>query len=165
MKHLLDSNTLIEAKNRYYSMAVCPGYWSWLLLQNQAEQLASIIPVREELIKGNDELTQWTHDNAELFQDVSDDATQDALIQVVTAVAEHAPAMSAGAMDEFLRGADPWLIARAMTTGAVVVTHEVYNAAIKRKFIIPNVCEWFGVPYMNTFDLLGKLEARFVLPA
>ncbi|WP_455923044.1 DUF4411 family protein [Pseudomonas putida] len=163
MKHLLDSNTLIEAKNRYYSMAVCPGYWNWLLVQNQAEQLASIVPVREELIKGNDELTQWAHDNGDLFHDISDADTQMAYAKVVAAVAEHAPAMHAGAMDEFLRGADPWLIARAMTTGAVVVTHEVYNAAIKRKFIIPNVCEWFGVPYMNTFDLLGKLEAQFIL--
>lgn len=25
MIYLLDSNTLIEAKNRYYGMAVCPG--------------------------------------------------------------------------------------------------------------------------------------------
>jgi len=26
MIYLLDANTLIEAKNRYYSMSVCPGY-------------------------------------------------------------------------------------------------------------------------------------------
>ena len=60
MKHLLDSNTLIEAKNCYYGMTICPGYC---------------------------------------------------------------------------------------------------------KFTIPNVCSLFGVPYMNTFELLGKLDARFVLHA
>ncbi|NBA98618.1 DUF4411 family protein [Pseudomonas sp. R5(2019)] len=46
-----------------------------------------------------------------------------------------------------------------------MVTHEVLNLETKRKFIIPNVCEMFGVRYMNTFELLNKLEARFVLPA
>ena len=37
MIYLLDSNTLIEAKNRYYGMTICPGYWSWVIrswLQN-----------------------------------------------------------------------------------------------------------------------------------
>lgn len=57
MKHLLDSNTLIEAKNRYYAMTVCPGYWAWILQQHQALEVASIVPVRDELAKGNDDLT------------------------------------------------------------------------------------------------------------
>lgn len=30
MTYLLDTNTLIEAKNRYYRMAVCPAYWRWI---------------------------------------------------------------------------------------------------------------------------------------
>ena len=30
MTYLLDANTLIEAKNRYYRMTVCPAYWSWV---------------------------------------------------------------------------------------------------------------------------------------
>lgn len=34
---------------------------------------------------------------------------------------------------------------------------------IKRKYTIPNVCSLVGVSYMNTFELLGKLDARFVL--
>ncbi len=29
--HLLDANTFIEAKNTYYSFAVAPGFWGWLL--------------------------------------------------------------------------------------------------------------------------------------
>ncbi|SOS42319.1 hypothetical protein CFBP3840_05314 [Pseudomonas syringae] len=48
---LMDSNTLIEAKNRYYGMTICPAYWQWLLLQNQTFFLASIGPVKDELTK------------------------------------------------------------------------------------------------------------------
>ena len=212
MKHLLDANTLIEAKNRYYGMTICPGYWSWLLLQNQAFELASIVSVKDELTKGKDELAEWAKDHAGLFHDISDDETQAAFGQVAAAIAELGDKMKVGALEEFLGGADPWLIAnrplknvgeaaetrqkrpkkrslrvvnehfeavfnavsatqvvfqrpaKAMTTGATLVTHEVLNREVKRKFIIPNVCEMFGVPYMNTFALLNKLEARFVLP-
>lgn len=163
MKHLLDSNTLIEAKNRYYAMTICPGYWAWILQQHHALEIASIVPVRDELAKGNDELTQWVKSNASLFENSSDQQTQVAFGSIVSRIAEQVPMMKAGALEEFLEGADAWLIAKAMTTGAVVVTHEVYNPDIKRKYTIPNVCSLFGVPYMNTFELLDKLDARFVL--
>lgn len=164
MKHLLDANTLIEAKNRYYGMTICPGYWSWLLLQNQAFELASIVSVKDELTRGKDDLAKWAKDNASLFHEIDDDETQAAFGRVAAAIAEQSEKMKIGALEEFLSGADPWLIAKAMSTGATVVTHEVLNREAKRKFIIPNVCEMFGVPYMNTFELLNKLEARFVLP-
>lgn len=161
MKHLLDSNTLIEAKNRYYGMSICPGYWSWLIHQHQALEIASIVQVRDELSIGNDELTQWVKENAEIFDEASDANTQAAFASIASKMAEQIPLMKPGALEDFLAGADPWLIAKAMSTGAVVVTHEAYNPQIKRKFTIPNVCEVFGVPYMNTFELLNKLEARF----
>lgn len=165
MKHLLDSNTLIEAKNRYYNMNFCPAYWQWIRIQNQLLEVASISFVADELKRGNDELAQWAKDNANLFLDVSDDSTQAAFIEIAQAVSEQAPAMKDGAFDEFMSGADPWLIAKAMTSGAVVVTHESYNPEARRKFLIPNICELFGVQWMNTFELLQKLDAKFVLPA
>lgn len=42
--------------------------------------------------------------------------------------------MKAGALDEFLSGADPWLIAKAMTMSATVVTHEQLNLAARRNY-------------------------------
>ncbi|MHA4965645.1 DUF4411 family protein [Pseudomonas extremorientalis] len=39
-------------------MTVCPGYWAWILQQHQALEIASIVPVRDELARGNDDLTQ-----------------------------------------------------------------------------------------------------------
>ena len=72
--------------------------------------------------------------------------------------------MKAGALEEFLDGADPWLIAKAMTTqDAVIVTHEQFNLQMRRKYSIPNVCQHFGVPWVDTFELLSRTDARFVL--
>ncbi len=164
MKHLLDSNTLIEAKNRYYNMAICPAFWQWICGQNQLLQVASISMVADELKKGNDELTQWTKDNAKLFMDVSDDATQQAFMKIAEVAAKQAPAMKVGALEEFMVGADPWLIAKAMTSNAIVVTHESFNMDCRKKFLIPNICRHFGVQWINTFELLHKLGAQFVLP-
>ncbi|WP_148715038.1 DUF4411 family protein [Chitinolyticbacter meiyuanensis] len=163
MKHLLDSNTLIEAKNRYYSMSFCPAYWQWILMQNQALEVASISLVAEELGRGNDDLAQWSHDNRDMFLAVDDEATQQAYASIVASIAARAPQMKIGAFEDFLSGADPWLIAKAMATGAVVVTHESYDVNARRKFLIPNVCEEFHVSWINTFELLHKLDARFVL--
>lgn len=28
--YLIDSNVLIEAKNRYYAFDIAPGFWTWL---------------------------------------------------------------------------------------------------------------------------------------
>jgi hypothetical protein len=63
MNYLLDANTLIEAKNRYYGMTICPGFWQWLLLKNEALALASIAPVMDELTKGHDDLAGWAKDS------------------------------------------------------------------------------------------------------
>ncbi|HIF9096013.1 TPA: DUF4411 family protein [Photobacterium damselae] len=58
----------------------------------------------------------------------------------------------------------PSYICNAMSLGATVVTQEVYKPDIKKKIHIPNVCKILDVPYMNTFQMLHELQARFVLP-
>lgn len=164
MIYLLDANTLIEAKNRYYRMAVCPAYWSWIQRSQGAGVVASIDLVAEELKRGNDELATWAKGQTDLFLPVSDDDTQQSFGAVAQQVAAEAAGMKAGALDEFLAGADPWLIAKAMALkDAVVVTHEQFNLQMRRKFSIPNVCHHFGVPWIDTFELLSRTDARFIL--
>lgn len=164
MIYLLDSNTLIEAKNRYYGMALCPGYWSWILRSHGQGVVASIDAVGDELKRGNDELAQWAKQHKDLFWPISDEATQTAFAQVAAHVASQSAQMKAGALDEFLGGADPWLIAKAMTLAdGVVVTHEQFNLQMRRKYSIPNVCQHFGLRWMDTFAVLGQTQAQFVL--
>ena len=164
MTYLLDANTLIEAKNRYYNMAVCPAYWNWVHRSHIAGVVSSVEPIAVELRRGNDELAEWVRNQAGLFLPVSDEATQQAFALVAAHVASQAAAMKLGALEEFLNGADPWLIAKAMILqDAVIVTHEQFNLQMRRKYSIPNVCLHFGVPCMDTFELLSRTGARFVL--
>jgi hypothetical protein len=164
MIYLLDANTLIEAKNRYYSMTICPGYWAWILQSHGQGLVASIETVGQELQRGNDELAAWSTTHKDIFWTVSDEATQEAFTKVATYVVNSATQMKAGAVEDFLSGADPWLIAKAMTMpSSVLVTHEQLNPHAKRKFIIPNVCQQFGVKWIDTFQVLDATGARFDL--
>ena len=166
MIYLLDSNTLIEAKNRYYRMTICPGYWAWIHRCHAQGVLASIESVADELKRGNDELAHWAKQSAPLFLLVSDTPTQAAFAQVAAHAASQTQGMKAGALEEFLGGADPWLIAKAMTLPeSVVVTQERLNLQSRRKFTIPNVCQHFGVQCLDTFALLDRTQAQFVLAA
>lgn len=63
----------------------------------------------------------------------------------------------------FLSGADPWLIAKAVVTGSTIVTHELAVPANSTKVKIPNICNKFGVSFIDTYDLLETLKASFVL--
>lgn len=57
-----------------------------------------------QLAKGNDDLTQWVKSNAQLFEDASDERTQVAFGYIVAKIAEQAPLMKVGALEEFLKG-------------------------------------------------------------
>lgn len=67
MAYILDTNTFIETKNRYYGFNICPGFWDWLVQSNSNSRISSINMVKSELEKGNDELKQWAQDNSQLF--------------------------------------------------------------------------------------------------
>ncbi|MYL23678.1 DUF4411 family protein [Halomonas alkaliantarctica] len=162
MMYLLDANTYIQAKNLHYQMGFCPAYWSWLDLQYKNSLLASIQTVYEELADGDDVLSEWVKDRKEHFLPVSRDEIQDQFSHVAQYVAE-LKGKKPEFVAEFLAKADPWLVATAAVIGGTVVTHEVPVPENSAKVKIPNICGAFGVPYITTFQLLNRLDAKFVL--
>lgn len=164
MRYLLDANIFIEAKNRYYAYDICPGFWRWLDRVQLDGSVASITAVYDELADKEDELAEWIKRRRDsgFFLEVNDSATQQCYIDIVTRV--QAADYTEAAKSDFFKGADPWLIAKAKVLNASVVTHEGYNPDAKRKVYIPNICRQFSVSYQDTFSLLRKLSASFVLP-
>lgn len=65
--YLLDSNIFITAKNRHYGFDFVPAFWDWLDSGHTAGVLCSTSKVRQELLAGQDELTQWATGRAPLF--------------------------------------------------------------------------------------------------
>ncbi|WP_421865742.1 DUF4411 family protein [Marinobacter adhaerens] len=160
--YYLDANTFIEAKNRYYHMDICPGYWQWILDSYADGSVGSIEMVLDELSKGNDELASWAKENESLFFPTDAQDVQGVMTDVSSYVAS-LPDLKPNAVPDFLSGADPWLVCMAKANGGVVVTHELPNPDAKKKIFLPDVCDYFDVQYINTFELLLKKEAQFVL--
>lgn len=162
MTYLLDTNAYLEAKQRYYRFNICPGFWHWLTSESTPEELLSVEPVLDELKYYEDELSVWAKENAGFFASVEDESTQSHFADIAEFVMAH-DVFQERHKASFLDAADPWLIAKAMTLGATLVTHEKLEASNSTKVKIPNICREFGVDYRDTFDLLEVSDARFVL--
>lgn len=161
MRYLLDANTYIQAKNQYYGMDICPAYWDWLDQQFQQGVVASVNMIARELKDGNDELAVWVKERPAHFISNDDQETQAVFTEIVQTVINGD--YNQGNRDNFLAKADPWIIAKAKAIGATVVTHESFVAANTKKVKVPNICQQFDVPCLNTFQFLRELRARFVL--
>lgn len=159
MPYLLDTNTLIQAKNEYYGFDICPGFWKWLEAEFRQGNLFSIVPVLNELMDGEDDLTRWAENAPDGFFCPVDSATAVNISAIATWVKEQ-DFKEAGRRD-FLAKADPILIAYAMAHDYTVVTHEVLNLEQRNRVKIPVVCRQFSVPYMRTFDMLRQARAEF----
>lgn len=159
--YLVDANVLIEAKNRYYAFDIAPGFWAWLD-QAHAQHLAcSIEAVRQELLAGADELSQWARARPDFFRPM--DAQTVAQFSDLTTWAQSRQYQQS-ALNAFTgNDADYLLIAHARAHGHTVVTHEIPQPNSKKRVLIPDACTAMGVEYANTFTMLRKTKARFNL--
>lgn len=163
MAFLLDTNTLIEAKNFYYGFDFCPGYWDWLIRENNSGNVFSIERVQDELREGNDELAKWAKERGRHFFLPMNAATLTSLGRVSNYV-QNLPAP----IDEpnkrlFLSKADPILIACAIAHGHTIITRETLTDSMSKRIKIPNICQKFSVSTDTPFEMLRQLGARFTL--
>lgn len=155
MAYLFDSNTILEAKNRYYKFEVCPAFWNWLILERKRGNVLSIEAVKSELY--DPDAKQWAASHHEFFQ--PNDLTR---MHDVSAWVASQIRFTSATKNYFLSRADPRIIAYALVHGHTVVTQEV-SAPKGSKVKIPDVCIGLSIPCVNTFEVLTELKARFVL--
>lgn len=158
---LVDANVFITAKNTYYQMEIVPAFWSWLDAQAESGVIASTDMVYDELKNGEDELATWVKERRKsLFY----------LRSSSEVVADYVDSLAAWAkkqgfhphtIEEFMSGADPFLVGAAAEGGFTVVTLETPAGRRKRKVKIPDACDHLGVDWEDTFGMLRSLGARF----
>lgn len=162
---LLDANIFIQANRVNYPIEVFPGFWEWLDQENAAGLVKSIQPVYKEIAAGNDILAEWVkaRNSQDWFLSVDDAETQIAFAEIANWVMAQSQKYKEAIRSDFLQVADPWLIAKAMSSNAYIVTHESNDPLNRRKVLIPVVCEEFGVNFINTMDLMRLTGAKFGL--
>lgn len=165
MAYCLDSNTFIEAKNRYYALDFCPAYWDWLDKEAATGQLLCVRAIYDEIAEGRDELAAWIKQRSDggWVCKIDAEETQRAFKNVVTYVDSKRGHYTDEAIATFMGGGDPWLIAYCLAHEHTLVTHERPRPEAKRRVQIPDVCDALGVKWIGGFDLLRELKARFVL--
>jgi hypothetical protein len=158
--YLIDANVFVQAKNMFYRFGFCLSFWNWIEDSHTQGVVFSVKKVREELIvaKPEDEVRKWCENLPKGFflEDKSSAAVM-ANYAKLMAWANKQPQYTQGAKNEFAldSNADPFLIARAMYDGSIVVTHEERADEAKKKVPLPNAAAAFGVQTMTVYDLLS----------
>lgn len=159
--YLLDANVFIEAARRYYAFDLAPKFWEVLVRHAEAGQIQSIDRVKQELERGKNELATWVKGTFNAaFASTDDTDVFRSFAEIMTWVQAQGQFLEA-AKSDFASGADGWLVAYARVKGCVVVTHERPAPDARRRVPIPNVCEAFDVPFVDTFEMLRTLGERF----
>jgi|NGEPerStandDraft_8_1074529.scaffolds.fasta_scaffold11967_2 Domain of unknown function (DUF4411) len=160
--YLVDANVLIEAKNRYYSFSICPGFWDALVWHAGSGSLRSVDVVKTELVGGKDDLADWVRNVAPADAFCStNDADAVAWYGRIANWVQQEPQYRPEAKAEFAQAADPWLVAYAGAHGMMLVTQETPEPMSRKKVKIPDVCRQFGVMWANTFEMLEDLGVAF----
>ncbi|WP_424945861.1 DUF4411 family protein [Candidatus Spongiihabitans sp.] len=160
---LLDANVFIEAHKRYYAFDICPGFWDCLSYYHDQGKLMSIDWVKKEIEANEDNLWDWVKNTAPegFFQSSDEPTTQGFYSEIIEWVSSED--FKNEEKTKFAAGADGWLVAYTKTHDLILVTDEKSNPDIKRRVPIPNVCQQFDVPYINTFAMLREMEITFGL--
>lgn len=159
--YLLDASVMIEAKQRYYRFGLAPGRWFWSLLveANHAGLVASAHHMKDELLAGADELSDWAKDRGSEFW-IPEDGDTIAAMRDLANWAQGRVArgeIRQGAASVFASG-DIYLVATAIARGDTVVTSEVPAPLSRKEVKMPDACNAFGVPWTDQFTMLEDLE-------
>ncbi len=157
---LLDTNVFIQAHQRYYAQDICPAFWRSLLCHYRRNSLISLDRVKDEIKVGKDQLWDWAKVMpAGMFASSTAPNIQVTYGQIINWV--NGQRFIINGINKFAAGADGWLVAYAMVHDMIVVTDEQPNPNVKRRVPIPNVCQQFGVSYIDTFSMLRNLRIQF----
>ena len=167
MQYLLDSNVLITANALYYETGRIPQFWDWI--SDKAKNGAIKVPdeiLREITPSDNDQaFKSWMTENSSKLKLVEESNNLDVFQVLSKGYGFDPDTLREGVSVENTN--DAILVAYAfsangsrciVTLEAEQTVHGPLPSPANRK--IPLVCDLLGVPHINTFDLIRKLDFR-----
>ncbi len=144
MDYLFDTNIFIESKKNL-PMDVWPTFWTKMVTLINSGVVHSIDKVKEEIERGNDELTQWIRVNAPrgffLTQDL---AVLTKLAETNTWAQNNPVHFTDAAIINYANVADSYLVATAAAKNMILVTYEKSNPQRRNRVMIPDACDAIG---------------------
>ena len=158
--YLLDADVFIRAKNQHYGFDLCPGFWSWIDREHAARKVFSIQRVYYEVLKGQDDLSDWAKQRKGMFLK-PDQSTTTSLQQLSTWA--NGAGYRQSAVTAFMQKADFYLVAQAHAMGHTVVTYEKPSPHAVKSIKIPDACNTLAVKWMTPHAMLRAEGAVFDL--
>jgi hypothetical protein len=159
-RYWVDANVFIWGSNVPYKFVRAQGYWNWFSRKIYEGVIVTHVTVYEEVIKGNksgkeEPIIPWMIKHKDCGLRIK--STKDSQIRVgeictrAFEIYDHIKAR------DFVKGADPFLIAHASLERGTVVTQENRRKELR----IPQLCGNFGVAYMNMYEMNEALQAEY----
>lgn len=134
-----------------------PTFWMRVADLIRNGQVFSSIKVKEEIERGNDELTEWMRNNApRSFYYPLDSDVLKMYANAQEWVASNSIFLPV-ARNDFATVADAYLIATAAAKHLTLVTYEKSNLQSRKRVMIPNVCDALNVRYCDLNTVFREL--------
>ena len=159
MLYLLDANVIITAKDSYYAIDQVPEFWEWLVDQGEQDNLKVPRELLDEVSPGRDKehpFFAWRKDKTTIEALLLGEAVDPTVLQRVL---DEGYGENLNDDELITIGADPFLVAYSLAKPErTVVTTEVSRPGARRQNRkLPDVCDQFGVPRINTFQMTRAL--------
>lgn len=164
---LIDSNALITPYKLYYPFDFAERFWDQVLDRIIQQDIILLDLVRDELLKGGDELSEWV---AKIENALILDRRKSTILTTYGKVLSYL--QTSGLYQEKALAAwsqaqvaDPWLISTAHTFGYTVITLEKSNGGLNSSHKvgvakIPDICNAFDVPCKDLFYMMRALSFK-----
>lgn len=152
-RYVFDSNIFIGLERRQ-PRDLYPSVWKKLdeLMDNGT--IISSMEVLDELSTGDDDLLIWAKNKKESFLP-SDVSLQQRVRKIL---AEDRTLVEGGKKKN---NADPFVIALAQEKSCIVVTEETRSGNPNVAPKIPDICEKYGIPYINFVGFARDMQLSF----
>ena len=160
-KYLIDANSLIRPSRAYYPFDFAPSFWPQLRPKISLDKIAVLDKVRDEILKGTDELSAWISDLPNECILSTQDIQIIQMYRDVLSFIQQSDQYSEAALRLWSREnvADPWLIAVAAAYDYTILSFEQSAGRITTRSNnpkLPDVAHHFQVPYTSLFNMMRQ---------
>jgi len=151
VKYCLDTSVYVNSWRKHYPIDIeqFKPIWNRIDELGRSGKVFSPEEVWEELKNKDDELLAWIKSRRHLFLPPTEQVQ--AAMKAIMATHPRLVDTSRGRSI-----ADPWVIAQAQVSSAIVVTEEERRIRPGKSPKIPDVCESLGIPYMSTLEFIRR---------
>ncbi|MDL2287634.1 DUF4411 family protein [Eubacteriales bacterium OttesenSCG-928-G02] len=165
--YLVDANSFITPYKEYYQFDMAKSFWNFLEELIAKEVIVVARKVYDEVLKGTDDLSEWMKQFSLCCIDHRLPEVLENYKKVLGHIQEQTTYYTPKALAEWSDNskADAWLVAIAMANGYTVITFERPNRSLGTSPSghpkIPDICAKFGVPCINLFEMMKRLNFKF----